>query len=285
MFSWCVNPNQKMSLFFKHFKDSVGRMAIIGMVHVRALPATPNSTLSVPQLVDKACEEALIYTRHQIDGICIENMFDTPYITNSGPEITAVMTRVASEVRKVCPCSMPCGVQILAANNKEALAVALASDLQFIRVEGFVFGHVADEGLIEACAGPLLRYRRQVDANQVAILTDIKKKHCSHAITSDVDIVDTAKAARFFLSDGLILTGKETGDSPDLQEVTRVRHKLSDAPIIVGSGVTEQNVCQFSRIGINAAIVGSDFKKLGQWQNELCEERLARFMQTYRSTI
>ena len=32
-----------------------------------------------------------------------------------------------------------------------------AAELQFIRAEGFVFGHVADEGWVEACAGPLLR--------------------------------------------------------------------------------------------------------------------------------
>jgi hypothetical protein len=34
----------------------------------------------------------------------------------------------------------------LAAANKAALAVAVAADLQFIRAEGFVFSHVADEG-------------------------------------------------------------------------------------------------------------------------------------------
>ena len=39
----------------------------------------------------------------------------------------------------------------------EALAVASACGLQFIRVEGFVFGHVADEGYTNACAGDLLR--------------------------------------------------------------------------------------------------------------------------------
>src|SRR5699024_2254694 len=100
-----------MSLFFNHFKNSARRMAIIGMVHVRALPATPRSTLSVQQLVDKACEEAAVYSNHGLDGVCIENMFDIPYVTaaDSGPEITAVMGRVASEVRKVCPRSMPCG--------------------------------------------------------------------------------------------------------------------------------------------------------------------------------
>lgn len=49
--------------------------------------------------------------------------------------------------------------------------------LDFIRAEGFVFSHVADEGLLNACAGDLLRYRKQIGAEHVKIFTDIKKKH------------------------------------------------------------------------------------------------------------
>jgi predicted TIM-barrel enzyme len=59
-------------------------------------------------------------------------------------------------------------------------------------VEGFVFAHVADEGLIESTAGSLLRYRRAISADNVRIFADIKKKHSAHAITADVDIVETA---------------------------------------------------------------------------------------------
>lgn len=55
--------------------------------------------------------------------------------------------------------------------------MAQASDFQFIRAEGFVFGHVADEGYIDACAGKLLRYRKSIGAQDISILTDIKKKH------------------------------------------------------------------------------------------------------------
>ncbi|KAH9406836.1 hypothetical protein TYRP_013098 [Tyrophagus putrescentiae] len=224
------------SLFFRHFPRSSARtMAIIGMVHVRALPGSPRSALSVQQLVDIACEEAAVYSGARLDGICLENMFDVPYVKaeDAGPETIAVMTRVANEVRRITPASVPVGVQVLAAQNRAAMAVALAAGLQFIRAEGFVG---ADD--------------------QVAILTDIKKKHCSHSITADVDIVDTAKAAKFFLSDGMIITGRETGDSPDIEEVARVRAALPDEPIIVGSGVTERNVGEFSRAGVNAAIVG-----------------------------
>ena len=56
--------------------------------------------------------------------------------------------------------------------NRES---SLGYDL--IRAEGFVFGHVADEGWIDGCAGPLLRYRKMIGADRVAVLADIKKKH------------------------------------------------------------------------------------------------------------
>ena len=61
--------------------------------------------------------------------------------------------------------------------NKEALAVAKACDADFVRVEGFVFSHVGDEGWTDSCAGELLRYRRHIGAEGVAVWTDIMKKH------------------------------------------------------------------------------------------------------------
>ena len=61
--------------------------------------------------------------------------------------------------------------------------------------------------------------RRQIDAENVAILCDIKKKHSAHSITSDVDICETAKAAEFFRADGVILTGSSTGSEANPEEL------------------------------------------------------------------
>lgn len=41
----------------------------------------------------------------------------------------------------------------------------------------------------------------------------------SHAITSDLTIEDVAKAAEFFLSDGVILTGASTGDEANHEDL------------------------------------------------------------------
>lgn len=140
----------------------------------------------------------------------VENMHDVPYVQDKqiGWEVIASMTRLCSEIKSVLPPRTPCGIQILASANRQALAVAKAVDLQFIRAEGFVFAHIADEGFTDACAGDLLRYRKQIDAENVLIFTDLKKKHSAHAITNDVSLAETAHAAEFFMTDGIIVTGE-----------------------------------------------------------------------------
>ena len=68
-------------------------------------------------------------------------------------------------------------VMFFSGANKEALAVAFSCGAQFVRVEGFVFAHIADEGWINGCAGELLRYRQALGASDILIFTDVKKKH------------------------------------------------------------------------------------------------------------
>ncbi|XP_010583378.1 PREDICTED: uncharacterized protein F13E9.13, mitochondrial-like isoform X5 [Haliaeetus leucocephalus] len=137
---------------------------------------TPRSSLPLTQIIDQACQEAEAYKDAGVDGLIVENMHDLPYTVCPGPEVTAAMTVISAAVRQTCP-HLALGVQILCAANQQAVAVALAAGLDFIRAEGFVFSHVADEGIINACAGNLLRYRKQVGAENIQIFADIKKKH------------------------------------------------------------------------------------------------------------
>ncbi len=141
---------------------------------------------------------------------------------------------------------------------------------------------MADEGLMNACAGPLLRYRRMIDAEQVSVFCDIKKKHSSHALTADVDVKETARAAQFFGADGVIVTGAATGSEADAGEVEEVAGEV-ELPVIVGSGVTSENVDKFARCS-NAMIVGSFFKKDGDWRNDLDEKRMEKMAEALAKT-
>lgn len=248
---------------------------IIGMIHVQALPGTPRNHLSMSEIISMACTDATNFKNAGVDAIMVENMHDIPYLNRQvGPEIVASMSVVCNEVKKEVN-NLPCGIQILAGANKEALAVAKAAGLQFIRAEGFVFSHIADEGTMNSDAGELLRYRKQIEADDILVFTDIKKKHSSHFITSDVNILEIAQAAEFFLSDGVVLTGKATGEATSLKEMQFVKEAVN-IPVLIGSGVNDSNMEQY--LGANAMIVGSYFKEEGHWSNPVNFEKVHSFM-------
>jgi len=253
--------------------------AVIAMLHVPALPGTPRAALSVRETIAHVLAEAAIYADHGVDALMLENMHDVPYLKDGvGPEVTACMTAVAAAVAGRT--TRPVGVQVLAGANTEALAVALAADLAFIRVEGFVFGHVADEGWLDACAGPLLRERRRLGAEHVAILADIKKKHAAHAPTADISLAETATTAAFAGADGVIVTGGSTGLAADPDDL-RAACEAAGVPVLVGSGVTAENLHRYATA--DAVIVGSHFKSAGHWAQPVEASRVAAFMARARA--
>ena len=241
--------------------------ALIGMVHLQALPGTPGSDMSPNKIVDIAVDEATKLVEYGFDALLIENMHDTPYLLReAGPEIVAAMTVAMQAIVDIV--DLPVGIQILAGANKAAMAVAYATGAHFIRAEGFAFASVADEGIMEvADAGPLLRERRRIDADEIAILADIQKKHSSHALTADLTIGDHARGADFMGADGVIVTGSHTGHAVDLAQLKEVRG-ATELPILVGSGVTPENIKEIFKFAY-AAIVGSSIKQGGNWANTL----------------
>ena len=248
---------------------------IVGMIHVRALPGPPKHAGGMAPILEHALAEAETYRACGIHALMVENMPGLPYVQHPGPEIATAMAVVARAVKQAHP-QLPLGIQILAGANREALSAALAAGADFIRAEAFVFGHVADEGYMDSCAGELLRHRKAIGGEAVAIFTDIKKKHSAHAVTADVDIVQTAHAAEFFLSDGLILTGAATGEAASTAELRAV-YAATKLPVLVGSGITAENVKDYLPIA-DAFIVGSYCKRAGQWETPLDPGRIHRLL-------
>jgi membrane complex biogenesis BtpA family protein len=241
------------------------RRALIGVLHVGPLPGAPGSSRTVAELAAGAVEEARIYAAAGFHALILENTFDRPYLRSAvGPEIVAAMTAIGLEVRHAVP--LPLGIQVLAGANTAAIAAAHACGAVFVRVEGYVFAHVADEGLIQSSAGELLRYRRAIGADRIRVFADIKKKHSAHAITADVDLAETAKAAQFLQADGVIVSGIATGRPTDPSDVNAVAAAI-EIPTLVGSGVTPENIPALT--SADALIVGSYVKENGLWSNPL----------------
>lgn len=251
---------------------------VIAMVHVGALPGTPASRATLRELEERAAAECAIYREAGVHGAMLENMHDVPYLRGGvGPEITAAMTVLALAVKGAS--GLPCGIQILAGANHEAVAVAHAAGLDFVRVEAFAFAHVADEGILESSAASLLRFRRHIGAERVQVWADVKKKHASHALTADVGIGDTAAAAEFMRADAVIVTGSATGECPSERDIAEVRARCR-LPLYLGSGITPENLERYYA-SADGFIVGSAFKVDGRWSEAVDARRVERFMEAH----
>jgi membrane complex biogenesis BtpA family protein len=253
------------------------RKPVVGVIHVAALPGTPAGGERVSAIIERAKEEASIYRAGGVDGLMIENMHDVPYLRGrAGPEIVAAMAVVGLSVK--AESNLPTGIQILAGANLEAMAVAHAAGLDLIRVEGYVFAHIADEGWIESSAAELLRYRKQIGADRVQVWADVKKKHSSHAVTTDISLGETAEAVEFMRGDAIIVTGSVTGRPPNIKDVEEVKAH-SSLPVVLGSGVDAVNITDFFEAA-DGFIIGSYFKRDGHWANTVAPERVEGLMKT-----
>src|SRR5882724_5432172 len=260
-----------MTLLFSRSKP------VVGVIHVGALPGTPRNTQTVAELVMSAKCEAKIYTESGVDAVYIENMHDVPYLRSEvGPEIVAAMTAIGTEVKSES--GLPVGIQILAGANVEAMAVAHAAGLDFIRAEGYAYAHVADAGIIQASAARLLRYRRLIGATRIQVWADVKKKHSAHAITADVSLGATAETIEFMGADCVIVTGSVTGEAPKVDDMKEAKTHCH-LPVILGSGISADNIAEFYNEA-DGFIIGSSFKVDGHWSNTVDPSRVATLMRS-----
>jgi predicted TIM-barrel enzyme len=93
-----------------------------------------------------------------------------------------------------------------------------------------------------------------------------------------VDLCETARAAHFFLSDGVIVTGAATGEEASVEELRSLR----GVPVrkLVGSGITAENLERYFELA-DAFIVGSSLKQDGKWTNPPEPERVERMVAAF----
>jgi len=248
------------------------------MIAVLPLPGAPRYGGDDPQIVAQALADLDHYLNAGVDAVLLENSHDLPYIKPPlPPRAVEVMKQVAVEVRRRF--AGPIGIQMLEAANETALEIAHEADLDFLRVEGYVFAHVGGAGLIEGCAGQLLRQRKALGCERIKVFGDVKKKHCSHALTGDLDILDEVKQAEFFLVDGVIVTGARTTEPPEVAELRGVK-KHAYVPVLIGSGMRPDNIETYYPLA-DGFIIGSTFRRGGRFLGALEPERLEAFMKTF----
>ena len=74
-----------------------------------------------------------------------------------------------------------------------------------------------------------------------------------------------------------LISGSATGSQANPQDVSEVRQATKQLPILIGSGITPENVNEFSNA--DGFIVGSYLKENGLWSAEMDEKRVEKMVQ------
>lgn len=258
------------------FAERFGRNAVIGMVHVAVLPGAPLYGGSMQAVVDAALRDARALRDGGCDAITFENFGDRPFFKDCVPaETVASLTRVITEVRREI--ALPFGVNVLRNDALSAIAIAAATGAAFIRVNVHTGAMLTDQGIIEGRAAETLR-KRACLAPEVLIFADHMVKHAMPMVA--LDEVQVAKDLRYRgVADAIIVSGIETGAEPDRGSFARLRNAL-DAPILIGSGLTESNAGTFA--DADAAIVGTSIKIGGRVEAPVDSDRVARLVAAFK---
>jgi membrane complex biogenesis BtpA family protein len=251
---------------------------VIAMAHFPALPGTPRYDASMG--VDGIMERMQQDMRHLLDGGVDAVMFcnedDRPYVFQADLGSVAVMTRVIAELR---PTDRPFGVDFLW-DAKAALSMAKATGARFIR-EVITGVYESDMGLWSPDAGALYRYRRQLDAQDVAIFANITPEFASPLGTRSV--FQRAKSAVVStLVDAILIAGPMAGAEPDLESIREAKAAVGDSvPVLLNTGARVENIGRFLSAS-DGVIVGSSLKIDGHTWNPVDPARVKGFMSEVR---
>lgn len=251
---------------------------VIAMAHVPAMPGTPlyDPTLGPDGIVEAVRRDVEHLVDAGVDAIMFCNENDRPYELEAGLEAAAMLARVVTECR---PSSVPYGVDFLW-DPLAAMAVAATTGASFIR-EVATGAYESDMGLWTPDAAKLLRYRRRLDATDVAVLMNVTPEFASPLGSRSVGQVARSVVVSS-LADAILVSGPMAGSEPDLTALQQVKEAIGDdVPVLLNTGARAGNVAEFLKVA-DGCIVGSALKVDGHTWNPVDPDRAREFVAAVR---
>lgn len=228
---------------------------VLGGMLMPPLLGAPRYAGSMTNVIDRVLEDAHALADAGVHALTLENVGDNPFVRDEAPaETVAAFAMVAHETRRAL--SLPLGINVMRNSWRAAMGIAAAVDAQYVRIN--VLGDVlaTDQGIIQGCAAELLRYRKQLGAEQVRIFGDVDCKHAGPLTKRPLDVVARDTAYRQ-MADALLVTGPDSDTPPTRDDITTVKGAVPDVPVFIASGMSLDSVelvgaCDGTTIGTYA---------------------------------
>lgn len=223
---------------------------VIAMLHLKG-----NSD---EEIMDMMITEADIYFRNGVDAVLVENYFGS----------TENCIQALGYLHKNMPDKLY-GVNILG-DYKKAFELAGKYNADFIQIDS-VCGHL--EPIRDRIYAEDLTRLMKNRSFQVLGGLRFKYQPIRSGRTLEVD-AELAKMR----CDAVVTTGEGTGIDCPTEKLIKLRSVLGEYPLIVGAGVTADNVCEKLQFA-DGVIIGSWLKYGHQDYGDVCEEYVKQFME------
>jgi membrane complex biogenesis BtpA family protein len=137
--------------------------------------------------------------------------------------------------------------------------------------------YVGDLGKYVPDAAGVLRMRADIGAQEVAIISNVT---AGFSVNLDHRSVATAAKGAVFLglADAVCVSGPAAGAEAELAMVKSVADAVPDTPVVVGTGVSRENIASLAAVA-DAFIVGTSIKVDGKTLNPVDPRRADALMQ------
>jgi membrane complex biogenesis BtpA family protein len=231
------------------------KIKFIGVIHMSPLlgyEGFPGYDVAIKN----AIEDLRSYQDGGVDAVIIENNYDVPHKEYLDSEQIVAFGKILGEVIKEA--KVPFGISVLWNDYKSALSLAVTYNCDFIRVPVFVDTVKTEFGIMHPVYKELGSFKKSIGAESIKVLVDIHVKHS--VVLSEYTLNESAKMAMENGADGIIITGVWTGTSPNVPNVVDIHDLDPNIPIYLGSGITAENVNQYSEY-ITGVIVSTSLKE------------------------
>jgi len=255
--------------------ESLGKKkAVLGMVHLGAMPGTPfYEEGSYEATFDKALGDATALYQGGAEG-CLVQTVDRVYSTKdeSDPARVAGVSNIVRAIAKATGPEFQIGVQIMRNANQASLAVAKVCDASYVRCGALVGMTLSAHGMVKANPLEVTAYRAALGAKHIKLIAEVDSMHFKWLGGKPVS--EVALAARYAGADAVSL-----GD-PDVEVTIRmirdVRKAAPNLPIVLCGYTNFDNAARLLAEA-DAAFVGTVLET-GKWGGPIDIQRVREYM-------
>jgi membrane complex biogenesis BtpA family protein len=252
--------------------------AILGMIHLRAMPGTPfYEEGSYEATLETAVASAVALAEGGATG-CLVQTVDRVYTTKdeSDPARVAGVANIVRAIARETPPAFQVGVQIMRNALKASIAVAKVCDGSYVRCGALVGATLTAHGMVEANPLDVLQYRAAIRAEHVALIAEVDSMHFKWL--GGRPVAEVARNARTVGAAAVSLGDPD--EETTLRMIGAVRRAVPGLPIILAGYTNHENAARLLAAA-DGAFVGTCLEE-GGWGGRINVERVRAYVEIVR---